>query len=188
MTQEIQTLVDQAKKGSEKAFTTLFNKYYRLIRYVVYDVVKNIEVANDLASIVFTKAHKKFETYVEHISFEMWLKTIALHTAIDFLRRTKKERLNYYMDDDEAVPIQIASESLNPEDDMAIKEKLKNTLNAIETLKPKYKNLIKARIDGLSYKEMAEKFESTELQVKSDLNKARQILRKKTQTFSNTYI
>ena len=51
---------------------------------------------------------------------------------------------------------------------------------AIPTLKTKYRELINARIEGLSYKDIAEKLAMDELTVKSELNKARQKLRQKT--------
>ena len=48
------------------------------------------------------------------------------------------------------------------------------------TLKKKYRDLINARIDGMSYKEIASKLAMNELAVKGDLNKARQKLKQKT--------
>ena len=69
---------------------------------------------------------------------------------------------------------------MSPEEDMINKEQLKITLNAIPTLKKKYKDLIQARMEGLSYRQISEKLAMTELAVRSDLNKARSKLRKKT--------
>lgn len=74
MTQEIIDLIEQAKKGSQKAFSELYYRYKSNIWYTILNVVKNTDVADDLTSIVFTKAYEKLSTYVNHISFEMWLK------------------------------------------------------------------------------------------------------------------
>jgi RNA polymerase sigma factor (sigma-70 family) len=63
---------------------------------------------------------------------------------------------------------------------LILKEKLDIVLQAIPTLKRKYRDLINARIDGLSYKEIANKLAMNELAVKGDLNKARQKLKQKT--------
>ena len=179
MKQDIIDLVEQAKNGSERAFNKLYEKYYNTVWFTVYNIVKNRDVTEDLISVVFTKAYFKMDSYTEHISYEMWLKTIAIHSAIDYLRKMKNERLNNYIDDDDN-PIQLSDVANSPEDDLVLKEKLKITLETISTLKKKYRDLIQARIEGLSYKDIAEKLAINELTVKSELNKARKLLRQKT--------
>ena len=178
MKQEITNLVEQAKNGSTRAFNTLYNKYEKTVWFTVYNIVKNRDVADDLVSVVFTKAYMKMDSYTEHISYEMWLKTIAVNSAIDYLRRMKNEKLNNYIDDEETT-IQLSDVEKSPEDDLIVKEKLKLTLEAIPTLKRQYRELIQSRIEGMSYKDIAEKLAIDELTVKSNLNKARQILKKK---------
>ena len=171
MTQEIIDLVEQAKQGCQKAFSKLYYKYKTDIWYTIMGVVKNTDVADDLTSVVFTKAYEKLSMYTQHISFNMWLKTIAVNASIDYIRRNKKEQLNNYVDEDEN-PIQLSA--------LILKEKLDIVLQAIPTLKKKYRDLINARIDGMSYKEIASKLAMNELAVKGDLNKARQKLKQKT--------
>ena len=92
MKQEIINLVEQARNNEERAFTTLYNKYYTTVWFTVYNIVKNRDVTEDLISIVFTKAFKKLDLYTEHISFEMWLKTIAVNSSIDYIRKMKNEK------------------------------------------------------------------------------------------------
>lgn len=179
MTQEIIDLIEQAKKGSQKAFSELYYRYKSNIWYTILNVVKNTDVADDLTSIVFTKAYEKLSMYTQHISFNMWLKTIAVNASIDYIRRNKKEQLNNYVDEDEN-PIQLSALERSPEEDLILKEKLDIVLQAIPTLKKKYRDLINARIDGMSYKEIANKLAMNELAVKGDLNKARQKLKQKT--------
>lgn len=178
MKQDVIDLVEQAKNGSVRAFNTLYNKYERTVWFTVYNIVKNRDVADDLVSVVFTKAYMKMESYTEHISYEMWLKTIAVNSAIDYLRRMKNEKLNNYIDDEETT-IQLSDVAKSPEEDLIIKEKLKLTLEALPTLKRQYRELIQSRIEGMSYKDIAEKLAIDELTVKSNLNKARQILKQK---------
>lgn len=179
MTQEIIDLVEQAKNGSERAFSKLYKKYYNTVWFTIYNIVKNRDVTEDLISIVFTKAYLKRESYTEHISYEMWLKTIAIHSSIDYIRRMKNEQLNNYIDDEDNT-IQLPDVVNSPEEEMVLKEKLKLTLEAIPTLKKKHRDLIQARMEGLSYKEIGEKLAMNELTVKSELNKARSKLKQKT--------
>lgn len=178
MKQEIIDLVEQAKNGSERAFTKLYNLYKPSIWFHIYNVVKNIDVADDLTSIVFTKAYRKLDSYINHISFEMWLKTIAINSAIDYIRRMKNEKLNNYIDEDDN-PIQLNDLGLSPEEETILKEKVRITNELIPTLKKQYRDLLEARISGMSYKDMSKKFALNESAVKSLLNKARQKLKQK---------
>lgn len=178
MKQDVINLVEQAKNGSQRAFNKLYDKYYKTMWFTIYNIVKNKDVTEDLISVVFTKAYMKMDSYTEHISFEMWLKTIAVNSSIDYIRRMKNEKLNNYIDDEETT-IQLSDVMNSPEEDAIIKERLKLTLEAIPTLKKNYRELIQSRIDGLSYKDIAEKLAMNELTVKSNLNKARNILKQK---------
>lgn len=178
MTQEIINLVEQAKKGSERAFTTLYNTYKPNIWFTIYNVVKNADVADDLTSVVFTKAYRKLDSYINHISFEMWLKTIAVNTSIDYIRRTKNEKLNNYIDEDDN-SIQLSDIGKSPEEEIILQETVKLTNELIPTLKKQYRDLLEARIQGMSYKDISEKFALNESAVKSLLNKARQKLKQK---------
>ena len=178
MDTEIIKLVDKAKEGNEKAFTTLYNKYYKTIWFTIYNIVKNVEIANDLSSTVFIKAFIKLESYINHISFEMWLKTIAINTSIDYIRKYKYEQLNNYIDDEDC-KIQLGNLDKSPEEKTILEEQIKIVNQVIPTLKKKYRQLIEARIEGMSYKDMASKFNLSELSIKSLLNKARKKLKQK---------
>ena len=90
-------LIQQAKLGKQDAFTELYDRHHKLIRYIIYDIVKNEDVADDLLSVTFTKAFSRLESYVNPISFEMWLKTIAINTAIDYIRSSKNEKQNPFI-------------------------------------------------------------------------------------------
>jgi len=176
-------LIDQAKEGIEGSFGKLFDRYYNTIKYTIYNIVKNKDVTDDLISITFTKAFKKIATYTNPISFEMWLKTIAINTAIDFIRKSKNEKQNDYIDDAED-PKNLSSplKSFAPsaEDEMILKEDYNKLMECMATLRYNYRNILKLRyIDGLSYKDIASTLNVPESTVKSDLFKARVRLKNK---------
>lgn len=185
MKQEVITLVEQAKNNEERAFTMLYNKYYNTVWFTVYNIVKNRDVTEDLISIVFTKAFKKLNLYTEHISFEMWLKTIAVNSSIDYIRRMKNEKLNNYIDAEDNL-IQLDDYAPSPEDSIITKEKLILTEQLIPTLKKRYRDLLTAKLEGKSYKELAEQFALSEDRIKTDLHKARKQLKNKLSLLTNT--
>lgn len=176
MKEEDKLLVEQARDGSEKAFTKLYNTYKKTVWFTAYNVVHNTDVADDITSMVFTKVYTKLDTYTHHISFEMWLKTITVNTAIDYIRRNKKEQLNNYIDEAEST-IQLNGTDHSPEDKLIFQQNVDVVMECISMLKKKYRDLIYARLDGKSYQQISEELAIPEATVKTCLNKARQRLK-----------
>lgn len=176
--QEIFNLVNQAKEGNQYSFTKLYNKFNKTIYSTLYYIVKNKDVADDLLSVTFTKAFKRLNSYVNNISFEMWLKTIATNTAIDYIRKTKKERDNLFIDDEESTIQLDSTADYSPEEILIYHETDKRLDEALSRLRWKYRNILLLRIaQNLSYKQISDKLGLSESQVKSLLNKAREKLR-----------
>lgn len=171
-------LIQQAKLGKQDAFTELYDRHHKLIRYIIYDIVKNEDVADDLLSVTFTKAFSRLESYVNPISFEMWLKTIAINSSIDYIRRTKKENANYWLDDSTSTVQLRSSADYSPEDNYIFNETDERLSDAFSRLRYKYRHILELRtVQNLSYKQISEELGLTESQVKSQLNKAREKLK-----------
>ena len=169
-------LVEQARNGSELAFNKLYYKYKDKVWKNAYKIVRNSDAADDIVSIVFTKVYTRISTFTEHISFNMWIKTITINSAIDYIRRTKNEQLNNYIDDEDST-IQLCSNNSNPETELTAKQDLDIIYKCITKLKKKYRDLLTARIDGKSYQEIAEQFAMPEFTVRNIVGKARKRLR-----------
>jgi len=173
---EIKLLVEQARLSDDRAFGKLYKLYYPKMWNTAFYIVKNKDITDDIVSTAFTKAYLKLNTYVNHISFEMWLKTITINTAIDCIRNLKKEKLNQYIDAEDNF-IQLDGLENSPEDGMIAQQTVDTVLAAIPRLKKKYRDLISLKLDGKSYKEIAEVLALPENTVKTGLNKARQRLK-----------
>lgn len=177
--QEIYELVEQAKEDKQIAFTKLYNKFRGLIYKTIYDIVHNKDLAEDLLSVTFTKAFLKIKSYTRHISFEMWLKTIAINSSIDYIRRMKDEKYDYELDNEDNFMQVRDSADLTPEDVYIFNETYSNLNNALDKLNPKYRQIIELRsIQELSYKEISEQLGITESQVKTRIFNAREKLKK----------
>ena len=176
--QQISELIKQAKEGKQIAFTKLYNRFNKVIYHTIYYIVNNKDATDDLLSVTFTKAFSKLDSYVNNISFEMWLKTIAINSSIDYIRKTKKENANYWIDDSDSCFQLNDTAGHSPEEDYIFNETSSMVDNALSRLRFKYKNIIDLRtIQNLSYKQISEKTGLTESQVKSQLNRARDKLK-----------
>lgn len=185
MTQEEKNCIEEARNGSQKAYRTLYNTYYRLIRYIIYNSIKDEEVTTELVEITFIKAFEKLNSFTESISFEAWLKTVAVNTVIDYLRRKKNENINISLDD-ENYTVQITEENRDPESDIIKSESLELLRIALSKLRYKYKNILELRyFKELSYEQISKELGVPVGTVKSDLNKAKRRLKQIFQKLSN---
>jgi len=107
----------------------------------------------------------------------MWLKTIAINTAIDYIRSSKNEKQNHYIDSEDNY-IQLDSNDLSPEEVIMKQETVEQLKVALHKLRSKYRNILELRyFKGLSYEELATELGVPIGTVKSDLNKAKKRLR-----------
>lgn len=176
--QQVFELIKQAKEGKQSAFTKLYERFKFTIYNTIYRIVMNKDVADDLLSVTFIKAFSKLDSYVNNISFEMWLKTIAINSSIDYIRRTKKEKSNYWIDDNDNNFQLSDAAAYSPEEDYIFRETSSKLDHALSRLRFKYKNILELRtVQNLSYKQISEQLGISESQVKSRLNKAREKLK-----------
>lgn len=80
------------------------------------------------------------------------VKTITVNTAIDYIRRNKKEQLNNYIDEEDST-IQLNGLEHSPEDNLIFQQNINIVMDCIPRLKKKYRDLIYARLDGKSYQQ-----------------------------------
>ena len=177
MKEELKLLIEQARDGSEKAFSKLYHTYEKTVWFTIFNVVKNSDIADDLTSVVFTKVYEKLSSYVEHISFEMWLKTIAINTAIDFIRKSRNEK-NDYVDDDTCLYEFTDDFFGTPESNTINKQEIAYLFEKlIPSMRYKDRELIRLKyIENLSYREIASSLKIQEDAVKSTLAKAKKRL------------
>jgi RNA polymerase sigma-70 factor, ECF subfamily len=82
-------LVVRVLEGSERAFQTLVERYERPIFGLIVRMVKNRELAEDLAQETFIKAYRALGGYDHRRKFSSWLFKIAHNATIDHLRRSR---------------------------------------------------------------------------------------------------
>ncbi|MFT5580972.1 MAG: RNA polymerase sigma-70 factor (ECF subfamily) [Psychromonas sp.] len=90
---EILALVDRLKGREESAMSELYDRYANTFYGLAAKIVKSDEIAQDIVQDSFVKVWKKIDSYnSEKGTFFTWMLNITRNTAIDFLRKTKKEQ------------------------------------------------------------------------------------------------
>ena len=87
-------LILQAKSGSEKAFTELYDRYKVHIKHNLTTRLRSITKAEDMMQIVFMKAFTRIHTFEPSFKFSTWIFRIALNSIIDESRENKLETVS----------------------------------------------------------------------------------------------
>ena len=111
-------LVLRAKDGDQKAYAELMQRYKDSIYFMALKMVNNKDDSMDLTVETFGKAFENIDKYKPDFAFSTWLFRIATNNCIDFIRkkRLKMVSINSMVDDEgDERPLQIKSDTLNPE-------------------------------------------------------------------------
>ncbi len=173
-------LVVRARKGEQKAYADLMQRYKESIYFMVLKMVNNKDDAQDLTVETFGKAFQKLDKYQPEFAFSTWLFRIATNNCIDFIRKKKLNTLSIdrMIDEDgNNHPLQIKSDTLNPEETSIKKQQSQELKLIVEGLPQRYRNLITLRyFEELSYDEIARELDLPLGTVKAQLFRARDLL------------
>ncbi len=103
---EIKHLVSRLKNREESAMSDLYDRYAANFYGLAAKIVGSDEVAQDIVQDSFVKIWRKVESYDETKgTFFTWMLNITRNTAIDFLRKRKKENPSSIQDVENSVHI-----------------------------------------------------------------------------------
>ncbi len=173
-------LVEKAKEGSQKAYADLMQRYKDSIHFMALKMVNNKDDAMDLTVETFAKAFENLEKYKPDFAFSTWLFRIATNNCIDFIRKKKINTMSIdsMVDDDgDDRPLQIRSDTLNPEEHSIKKQQNEQLKDIVDKLPNRYRNLIRLRyFEELSYEEISQQLDLPLGTVKAQLFRARDLL------------
>ena len=148
----------------------LYHKYSSKMYGVCLRYSGNVEDANDLLQEGFIKVFKNLNKFRAEGSFEGWLRRIFVNTSIEHFR--KKVKLYNVSEIQENV---IEDYNLNILDTLAEKD----IIALVDELSPGYKTVFNMHvIEGYSHKEIADTLGITEGTSKSQLARAKGVLKK----------
>ncbi len=114
----LEELISKFQQKDEKAFESLYNMYSDSMQGVIYNIVRDHNVAEEVMQDVFIKAWHKAETYSsEKGRFFTWILNIARNAAIDKTRSKNFKKSKQNLDTDFFVDILETSDSLDNKTD-----------------------------------------------------------------------
>jgi RNA polymerase sigma-70 factor (ECF subfamily) len=165
-----------AKKGDNNAFCKIVNKYQRPVYNLCYQMLRNVDEAEDAAQEVFLRAYSRLNSYDDKRQFSTWLFSIASHYCIDRWRRSHIQFVSW--DNLEAWSDSLADRNAcHPERAMLETEAAQEVRNLLKMLHPANRIVLILKYwHMMSYQEIAQTLGTTVSAVKSRLFRARKMM------------
>lgn len=145
-------LTELAIKGDIKAFEQLVFRYEKPIFWYIKKFVAQKENAEDLVQETFIKIYRSLKTFDPEYKFKTWIYTIATNTVYDWLRKAKKSKELFIIDDPDN-----SFETIDESSSYKLIEDKELVDNALRNIKPVYQSAIVLFYrDELTYEEIAE--------------------------------
>jgi RNA polymerase sigma-70 factor, ECF subfamily len=178
-------VVALAQRGREAAYRELIRRYERPVFSLVFRMVRNRELAEDLAQDTFIKVLQHIDRYRPEFKFSSWLFKIANNVAIDHLRRRQLDTVSMdgaphavTADAVEATSFDVSGGGESALDRLEAKELGTAIEAAISQLRPEYRACILLRhVEDKSYEEIAATLDLPLGTVKTYIHRARHELR-----------
>ncbi|HKA23411.1 MAG TPA: sigma-70 family RNA polymerase sigma factor [Candidatus Eisenbacteria bacterium] len=177
-------LMAEAAEGSERAFTELVGRYRSRVLNLVSRLLNDREASDDISQEVFVRVYLHRKNYRRGAKFSTWLFTIAANLAKNEIRRRKRRRNWSSLDE---LQEQLHDSSLQLMDPKGNREAEVDSAQiqgivgeAITTLPERYRLALVLRdVEGLAYEEIAQVLGIPGGTVRSRINRARLMLKKK---------
>ena len=168
-------LIEKCKNHDTDAQSELYKLFSRKLFALCLKYSRNRAEAEDVLQDSFLTIFEKIEQYRERGSFEGWMKRIVINTA---LQRYRGQSVLNIVDEAKIEDVSISVET----DDLS----LDFLLNCIQELPDRYRLVFNLYVlDGYSHKQIANMLDITTGTTKSNLARARMILKEKIETYKS---
>jgi RNA polymerase sigma-70 factor (ECF subfamily) len=187
---DLQALSDQeivalAREGRESAYRELVRRYERPVFSLVFRMVRDRALAEDLSQDAFVKVLNALDSYRPEYRFSSWIFKIANNVTIDHLRKRELPTLSLdgapdarTQDEVDRTAFQATDGSESALDELQARELGGFISEAISKLRPEYRSCILLRhVEGRAYEEIAEALDLPLGTVKTYIHRARHELR-----------
>lgn len=178
---------------SEKAFTTLYNRIKPGLTTYVNKIVKDRDIAEDIAVNTLTKMWTKIDQYDPKYQITTWLYRIAFNESLGYInKRNKKSSLDQLgefgveVNNNGSTHVSLAeafddfyqmSEQDYIDEDNEIMNQYESALKAMDSLKGMYKDIVVDRlINNMKYDDIAEKYDVSLQTVKNRIRRGKALI------------
>ncbi len=160
----------------EEVLKKLYQKYRKRLLHFILQKVKRREDAEEILQDTFVSALDSLPLFRQESSFYTWLGAIAKHEIADFYR---KKRLKTIVLSRLPKLESFVSQALSPSAALEAKELEEEVIRCFKSLSEGNSRILRLKyIDGLSYREIAQRLKKSVKSVESKVFRARQAFAK----------
>ena len=180
-----QELVIRLKTGDLTALAALDGRYRVRIVRLIAQLAKSYEEAEDIYQEAIFKAASHIESFDQRRSFHNWLHRIAKNQCIDEYRRDGGRT---QIPEDDGLLLKLAGDDRDALDGMTDRELGKKIQQAIDALPKRQRTIVKLRLlEGLEYREIAQRIGGSVHAAKSLFSVARKTLKARLQFYLSCF-
>ncbi|NLF94739.1 MAG: sigma-70 family RNA polymerase sigma factor [Oligosphaeraceae bacterium] len=142
-------LIQRCITGDDESFTILYQRYRLPLFAYLHKLLPNQhDRVDDFFQQVWIKALKNFSGYSDQQRFLAWLCRIAHNLVMDYYRSTDSREMSEIQEN-------VPADSLDPQE-VLLQQGLEEALQqAIRKLSPEQQEIVRMRISGISFKDIA---------------------------------
>jgi RNA polymerase sigma-70 factor (ECF subfamily) len=161
---------DVARPASD-GFEQFFRAHYSVVARIAFNVVRDTDLAQDVAQEVFIAAQRRFSQPDASDHAAAWVRVAAAHLGLNALRASRRRDVRQRRD-------LVVLAPLGPEEQAVVRDEQAQVRAAIARLPLHCSTVLILRHSGLSYVEVAEAMQVKVGQVGTMLRRAEVKLRK----------
>ena len=175
--EKLKEIIEGCLRNNRRSQEELFKLFYGKMLPVCLRYIPDRDSAQEVLQEGFIKVFEKLEAFDYKGSFEGWIRRIIANTAIDAIRRSKKDP--YLTDNDNDFKLG-ASDPMEEREEIEFTDlKAEIAMLAIQELSPAYRTVFNLYVlEDYSHKEIGEMLGISEGTSKSNLAKAKMNLQK----------
>lgn len=142
------------KKGNERAFEELYNRYSTRLKRLIYYYISQGDAVHDIFQEVFLRVVRHIDTFDVAMNFSSWVYQIAVNCSKNYLKKNMKDTA--LIEKEKFRVVDREQSQMTPEEGLLAQYDIKAFNEAVDTLKDKFKDVFILRYDhGMKYQEIS---------------------------------
>ena len=183
-------LIAQLQQGDEGAFKKLVDEWQDMVYNTALGIVQHADDADDVTQEVFIQVYRSVSSFKGDSKLSTWLYRITLAKALDHEKKKKRKKRFGFM---QSLLGNTKEEQLHPVEfnhpgvEMEKKERAAELFNALKQIPEKQRIAFTLhKLEGQSYREVAEIMNTTLYAVESLMGRAKANLKKALEKYYDT--
>ncbi len=170
-------LLDAIRKGDERAFTVLYERYFDRVYNFAYARLRNCADAEEVAQETFVAVFRSVDAFAGRSALLSWIYGIAKNTVNNHLRRTRAQELRIERAEEELVRNAHTFDSCTPEEHATFRRCADAVERSLEGVSDWQAEVFALRhLENLPIQEIADRMSRSNDAIRSSLYRVKRLI------------